>query len=87
LPQPGGFAQSGVGSAVYTINTATGACAGMSVGSSVAGTANMNGFVPFQNATTGVVGLWNTNIANAAIDPNNAVIQTTSGYAGESTRV
>jgi hypothetical protein len=83
----GGYVQSGVGSADYTINTATGSCSDMSVGRSVDGTANMNGFVPFQSATTGVVGLWNTNIANAAIDPNNALIQTTSGYVGEHTHI
>jgi len=59
----------------------------MSVGTSVAGTADMNGFVPFQNATTGLVSQWNTNIANAAVDPNNAAIQTTAGYSGLSTHV
>ncbi len=83
----GGYTQSGAGVAVYTINESAGACSGMSVGRSIDGTANMNGFVPFQSATTGVVGLWNTNIANAAVDPNNAVIQTTPGFAGESTHV
>ena len=82
-----GYKQSGVSSAVYTINTATGQCDGMSLGTSVAGTANLNGFVPFQNATNGLVSQWNTNIANAAVDPNNAAIQTTSGFAGESTHV
>ena len=82
-----GYNQSGVATAVYTINTATGQCDGMSLGSSVAGTADLNGFVPFQNATTGVVSQWNTNIANAAVDPNNAAIQTTAGFAGESTHV
>ncbi len=82
-----GYKQSGVASAVYTINTATGQCDGMSLGTSVAGTANLNGFVPFQNATTGLVSQWNTNIANAAVDPNNAAIQTTAGFAGESTHV
>jgi hypothetical protein len=79
--------QSGVGTAVYTINSTAGACDGMSVGNSVAGTANMNGFLPFQNSTTGVQNMWNTNIANAAVDPNNASIQTTSGFAGIGTRV
>ena len=44
----------------------------MSVGNTIDGTANMNGFLPFQIATTGAVSMWNTNIANAAIDPNNA---------------
>jgi hypothetical protein len=82
-----GYNQSGVATSVYTINTATGQCDGMSVGSSVAGTADMNGFVPFQSATTGLVSQWNTNIANAATDPNNAAIQTTAGFAGESTHV
>ena len=82
-----GYNQSGVATAVYTINTATGQCDGMSVGSSVAGTADMNGFVPFQSATTGLVSQWNTNIANAAVDPNNAAIQTTAGFSGESTHV
>ena len=82
----GGFTQSGVASAVYTINTTAGSCAGMSLGRSVDGTANMNGFVPFQNATN-IAGLWSTNIANAAIDPNNAAIQTTPGYVSENARV
>ena len=82
-----GYTQSGVASGVYTINTATGRCDGMSLGTSVAGTADMNGFVPFQNATSGLVSQWNTNIANAAVDPNNAAIQTTAGFAGESTHV
>ena len=86
IAMAGGYTQSGVGSAVYTINTTAGSCAGMSVGRSVDGTANMNGFVPFQNAT-GMVSLWNTNIANAAVDPNNAMIQTTAGYSGENARV
>jgi ribosome-binding factor A len=81
-----GYTQSGVSTAEYTINTTSGACDGMSVGSSVAGTANMNGFLPFQSAT-GMTTLWNTNIANAAIDPNNATIQSTAGYSGESTHI
>ena len=46
----GGYAQSGVGVAAYTITNTAGSCADMSVGRSVDGTANMNGFVPFQNA-------------------------------------
>ncbi len=87
IASAGGYNQSGVASAVYTINTTSGACDGMSVGSSVAGTANMNGFVPFQNATGTPAALWSTNIANAAVDPNNAMIQTMGGYAGENARV
>jgi hypothetical protein len=82
-----GYTQSGVETAIYTINSTTGACDGMSLGTSVAGTADMNGFVPFQNATTGLVSQWNTNIANAAVDPNNAAIQTTAGFAGESLHI
>ena len=82
-----GYSQSGVASGVYTINSATGACDGMSVGTSLNGTANLNGFLPFQNATTGLVSQWNTNIANAAIDPNNAAIQTTGGFSGESLHI
>jgi hypothetical protein len=82
-----GDTNSAVGSAVYTISSGSGTCDGMSVGTSVAGTADMNGFLPFQNATTGLVSQWNTNIASAAIDPNNAAIQTTAGYSGLSTHV
>ena len=83
----GGYAQSGVGVAAYTITNTAGTCADMSVGRSVDGTANMNGFVPFQNATNGLVSMWNTNIANAAVDPNNASIQTTPGYSGLNTHI
>ena len=82
-----GYAQSGVGVAAYTINGAVGTCAGMSVGRSIDGTANFNGFVPFQNATDGVVSLWNTNIANAPVDPNNAAIQTTSDFTTGKTHI
>jgi hypothetical protein len=47
-----GFPNSAVGTASYTINTGTtGTCSGMTVGSSVDGTADLNGFVPFQSAT------------------------------------
>ena len=82
-----GFPNSAVGTATYVINTGTaGTCDGMSVGSSVNGTANLNGFVPFQSAT-GMVTQWNTNIANAPIDPNNATIQAAAGYSGESTHI
>jgi hypothetical protein len=81
-----GYNQSGVATAVYTINTTSGACDGMSLGTSVAGTADLNGFLPFQNAT-GITTLWNTNIYNAAVDPNNATIQGTAGYSGESTHI
>ena len=77
-----------VGEAAYTIDSGTaGTCDGMSVGSSVNGAADMNGFVPFQNATNGLVSQWNTNIASAAIDPNNAAIQTTAGFAGETLHI
>jgi hypothetical protein len=82
----GGYAQSGVDSTIYTINGAAGSCAGMSLGRSVDGTANMNGFVPFQNANN-MTNLWATNIANAPVDPNNAAIQTASGFAGQNARV
>jgi hypothetical protein len=82
-----GFPNSAVGTASYTINTGTtGTCSGMTVGSSVDGTADLNGFVPFQSAT-GMVTLWNTNIANAPVDPNNATIQAAAGYSGLSTHV
>jgi hypothetical protein len=81
-----GDTNSAVGSAAYTISTGSGTCDGMTLGTSVAGTADLNGFVPFQNAT-GITTLWNTNIANAAVDPNNAAIQTTAGYSGLSTHV
>jgi hypothetical protein len=81
-----GYTQSGVETSIYTINSTAGSCDGMSVGSSVAGTANMNGFVPFQSASN-MTNQWDENIANASVDPNNAAIQTTSGFAGEHTHV
>ena len=78
---------SPVGEAVYTINSgAAGTCDGMTLGVSGPGTGSLNGFIPFQSAT-GMTTLWNTNIANAAVDPNNATIQSTSGYSGLSTHV
>ena len=80
-----GDLQSATGAAYYTIGTSSPpACDGMTLGTSVAGTADMNGFVPFQSAS-GTSAQWNTNIVNAPLDPNNATIQ--SGIAGESTHV
>jgi hypothetical protein len=79
----GGYSSSEVNYATYTIgNGSSGNCTGLSVGSSVAGTADMNGFVPFP-----VTNAWNVNIANAPLDPNNATIQSTGGYAGEATHI
>jgi hypothetical protein len=79
----GGYSSSEVDYATYTIgNGSSGNCTGLSVGSSVAGTADMNGFVPFP-----VTNAWNVNIANAPVDPNNAMIQSTGGYSGENTHV
>ena len=78
-----GHNASPVASAAYNIVS----CSGMSVGSSINGTANLNGFLPFQSAANGLVNQWNLNVANAAVDPNNAMIQTTAGFAGESTHV
>ena len=79
----GGYSLSEVGYATYTIsNGSSGNCSGMTLGSSENGAANMNGFVPFP-----VTNAWNVNIANAPVDPNNALIQATGGYAGEATHV
>ena len=59
----------------------------MSVGRSVDGTANMNGFVPFQNATNTAWCAMEHQHRQRAVDPNNAVIQTTAGFSGESAQV
>jgi len=48
-------------------------CAGMSLGPQ----ANLNGFVPFPASN-----LWNTNIANAPVDPASAAITSAAGFAG-----
>jgi hypothetical protein len=48
-------------------------CAGMSLGAS----ASLNGFVPFP-----VTNAWNTNIANAPLDPNSVAITSAAGFAG-----
>jgi hypothetical protein len=40
--------------------------------------ASLNGFVPFPSTYA-----WNTNIASAPLDPNNTLITTASGFAGE----
>lgn len=49
--------------AAVTMHAQSGTCAGMSVGQ----LSNLNGFVPFPASS-----LWNTNIANAPVDPNSA---------------
>ncbi len=49
------------------------ACSGMSTGDS----ASLNGFVPFPADS-----LWNTDISNAPLDPNNATITSAAGFAG-----
>jgi len=49
--------------AAFTMHAQSGTCAGMSVGQ----LSNLNGFVPFPASS-----LWNTNIANAPVDPNSA---------------
>ncbi len=78
-----GYSSSEVTSATYTItNGSSGSCAGMSLGDSPDGTANLNGIDPFP-----ATNLWNVNIANAPVDPNNSAIQAMSGYAGENTHV
>jgi hypothetical protein len=82
-----GYTQSAVGAAYYTIGSSNpSACSGMTLGTSVAGTADLNGFIPFQSAT-GMTSLWNTNIVNAPLDPNNATITSAGGFAGLSTHV
>jgi len=48
-------------------------CAGMSLGPQ----ANLNGFVPFPASN-----IWNTNIANAPVDPDSAAITSVPGFAG-----
>jgi len=49
------------------------ACSGMSLGVN----ANLNGFVPFPATNA-----WNTNIANAPVDPDSDAITSASGFAG-----
>ena len=73
-----GALQSSVISETYIIG-GVGTCSEMSTGLSTNGTANLNGFIPFPSGN-----LWNTNIANAPIDPNSATIL--SGLASSSTR-
>jgi hypothetical protein len=51
----------------------TPACSGMSLGNG----AGLNGFVPFPSTNA-----WNTNIANAAVDPNSAAIVGAAGFTG-----
>ncbi|HEY1253879.1 MAG TPA: chitobiase/beta-hexosaminidase C-terminal domain-containing protein, partial [Terracidiphilus sp.] len=48
-------------------------CSGMSLGNA----ASLNGFVPFPASNA-----WNTNIANAPVDPNSAAITAASGFSG-----
>ena len=49
-------------------------CAGMSLGNE----GSLNGFVPFPTTAA-----WNTNIASASLDPNNAAITAGADFAGE----
>lgn len=49
------------------------ACGGMSTGDN----AGLNGFVPFPGSS-----LWNTDISNAPLDPNNTAITSVAGFAG-----
>jgi Putative Ig domain len=49
------------------------ACGGMSTGDN----AGLNGFVPFPGSS-----LWNTDISNAPLDPNNTAITSAAGFAG-----
>ena len=49
-------------------------CAGMSLGNE----GSLNGFVPFPSTAA-----WNTNIASAPLDPNNAAISAGADFAGE----
>jgi hypothetical protein len=76
-----GYTSSAVGSASYTIsNGSAGNCSGMSLGDSPSGTASLDGITPFP-----ATNLWNVNIANAPLDPNNATIQ--AAYAGMNTHI
>ena len=52
-------------------------CAGMSLGNE----GSLNGFVPFPTTAA-----WNTNIASASLDPNNAAITAGADFAGEHLR-
>ncbi len=56
-----------------TLPGTAGTCGGMSLGNN----ASLNGFVPFPPTYA-----WNTNIANAPLDPNNTAITTASGFVG-----
>ena len=57
-----------------TVATAGPTCAGMSLGNE----ASLNGFVPFPSSAA-----WNTNIASAPLDPNNASISAGADFSGE----
>ncbi len=50
-----------------------GSCGGMSTGAN----ASLNGFLPFPSSN-----LWNTDISNAPLDPNNTAITSAAGFAG-----
>ena len=52
-------------------------CSQMTLGVSGPGTGTLNGFVPFPAANA-----WNTNIANAPLDPDSATITSAAGFAG-----
>jgi len=65
-----GYLDSNVGSRTYTINNPAGTCQGIDLGTSYgSNNASLNGFIPFPSTNT-----FNTNISNAAIDPNSATI-------------
>ena len=65
-----GYLDSAIGSATYTINNPAGTCQGIDLGTSYgSNNASLNGFIPFPSTN-----LFNTNISNAAVDPNSATI-------------
>ncbi len=72
-----GYLDSNVGSATYTINNPAGTCQGIDLGVSYQGNyASLNGFIPFPSTNA-----FNTNIANAPVDPNSATLMAANSVA------
>lgn len=64
-PNPGSSNSSSVSVQVTSSSGTAGTCGGISLGQN----ASLNGFLPFPTSN-----LWNTNIANAQVDPNSAAL-------------
>ncbi len=64
-PDPGSSSSSAINLQVGSGGGTAGTCGGINLGQG----ASLNGFVPFPASS-----LWNTNIANAAVDPNSSAL-------------